>query len=130
VNFLRGKNLVSRLRRLVQYFVQTSFVQRSSTLLLLVIPVLMVASPQTGKPPRVGVAADAANQQTIVTQFPQLPYQGSPPELPQDQGTLGLRLMLRRLGTTARLMQTTAHPDDEDGGMLTLEARGHGASVL
>ncbi|MFZ0321336.1 MAG: PIG-L family deacetylase [Candidatus Sulfotelmatobacter sp.] len=41
-----------------------------------------------------------------------------------------MRLMLRRLGTTARLMQTVAHPDDEDGGMLTLEARGRGASVL
>jgi len=41
-----------------------------------------------------------------------------------------LRLMLRRLSTTARLMQTVAHPDDEDGGMLTLEARGRGASVL
>jgi hypothetical protein len=27
-------------------------------------------------------------------------------------------------------MQVVAHPDDEDGGMLTLEARGHGASVL
>ena len=38
--------------------------------------------------------------------------------------------MLRRLGTTARLMQTVAHPDDEDGGMLTLESRGRGASVL
>ncbi len=38
--------------------------------------------------------------------------------------------MLRRLGTTARLMQTVAHPDDEDGGMLTLESRGHGANVL
>jgi len=25
---------------------------------------------------------------------------------------MGLRLMLRRLGTTARLMQTVAHPDD------------------
>jgi len=41
-----------------------------------------------------------------------------------------LRLMLRRLGTTARLLQTVAHPDDEDGGMLTLESRGRGASVL
>jgi LmbE family N-acetylglucosaminyl deacetylase len=41
-----------------------------------------------------------------------------------------LRLTLRRLGTTARLMQTVAHPDDEDGGMLTLESRGRGASVL
>ena len=38
--------------------------------------------------------------------------------------------MLRRLQTTARLMQTVAHPDDEDGGMLTLESRGKGASVL
>jgi len=34
------------------------------------------------------------------------------------------------LGTTARLMQTVAHPDDEDGGMLTLESRGKGATVL
>ncbi len=41
-----------------------------------------------------------------------------------------MRLMLRRLGTTARLMQTVAHPDDEDGGMLTLESRGRGDSVL
>ncbi|HWY23133.1 MAG TPA: PIG-L family deacetylase [Candidatus Acidoferrum sp.] len=121
---------MSRLRRLVQYFVQTSFGQTSSALLLLVIPILLIASPQTGKPPRVAAAADAAKQQTLVTRFPQLPYQGTPPELPQDQGALGLRQMLRRLGTTERLMQTVAHPDDEDGGMLTLESRGRGASVL
>ncbi len=38
--------------------------------------------------------------------------------------------MLRQLSTTGRLMQTVAHPDDEDGGMLTLEARGRGADVL
>ena len=42
----------------------------------------------------------------------------------------GLRLELLRLGTTARLMQAVAHPDDEDGGMLTLEARGRGVSTL
>src|SRR5215469_11085812 len=47
-----------------------------------------------------------------------------------DTGTTGLKLMLRRLHTTARLMHTVAHPDDEDGGMLTLESRGHGDSVL
>ena len=41
-----------------------------------------------------------------------------------------MRESLKRLGTTARLMQTVAHPDDEDGGMLTLESRGHGDSVL
>ena len=38
--------------------------------------------------------------------------------------------MLTRLRTTARLMETTAHPDDEDGGMLTLESRGHGVTTL
>lgn len=48
--------------------------------------------------------------------------------LPQDNGTAGLRDMLRRLNTTARLMHVTAHPDDEDGGMLTLESRGKGVS--
>jgi LmbE family N-acetylglucosaminyl deacetylase len=50
--------------------------------------------------------------------------------LPQETGAAGLQLMLRRLETTARLMQTVAHPDDEDGGMLTLEARGKGVSTL
>jgi LmbE family N-acetylglucosaminyl deacetylase len=50
--------------------------------------------------------------------------------LPQDTGATGLKQMLLRLQTTARLMQTTAHPDDEDGGMLTLESRGEGVSVL
>src|SRR5215469_1535479 len=50
--------------------------------------------------------------------------------LPQDTGKLGLEQMLRRLSTTERIMQTVAHPDDEDGGMLTLESRGEGASVL
>ena len=50
--------------------------------------------------------------------------------LPQDTGSAGLQLMLRRLSTTARLMHTTAHPDDEDGGMMTLESRGKGDTVL
>ncbi len=50
--------------------------------------------------------------------------------LPQETGASGLKLTLRRLQTTARLMQVTAHPDDEDGGMLTLEARGKGVSTL
>jgi LmbE family N-acetylglucosaminyl deacetylase len=61
---------------------------------------------------------------------PRFAYSGVPAELPQDQGAAGLRLALRRLGTTARLMQVVAHPDDEDGGMLTLEARGRGVSTL
>jgi LmbE family N-acetylglucosaminyl deacetylase len=50
--------------------------------------------------------------------------------LPQDTGPAGLHLALKQLGTTARLMHTTAHPDDEDGGMLTLESRGLGTHTL
>jgi LmbE family N-acetylglucosaminyl deacetylase len=50
--------------------------------------------------------------------------------LPQEMGENGLKLEMRKLGTTGRLMQVDAHPDDEDGGMLTLEARGKGVSTL
>jgi len=50
--------------------------------------------------------------------------------LPVDTGVTGLKMTLRRLHTTARLMHTTAHPDDEDGGMLTLESRGRGVTAL
>lgn len=49
--------------------------------------------------------------------------------LPQDTGTAGLKQMLLRLHTTARMMQADAHPDDEDGGMLTLESRGKGVTI-
>ena len=50
--------------------------------------------------------------------------------LPEDLGAIHLAQLLTNLKTTARIMQVVAHPDDEDGGMLTLEARGKGASVL
>jgi LmbE family N-acetylglucosaminyl deacetylase len=57
--------------------------------------------------------------------------EGVPPQpLPQDTGRAGLEEMLLRLRTTARLMHITAHPDDEDGGMLTLESRGKGVDTL
>jgi LmbE family N-acetylglucosaminyl deacetylase len=50
--------------------------------------------------------------------------------LPQDTGAAGLTQELRKLQTTGRLMMVTAHPDDEDGGLLTLEARGKGVQTL
>jgi len=95
----------------------------------LLIPVLLLASPRQAEE-KASPKPQAEQAQAAPTDFSQLPYQGSPPEIPQDQGALGLRLELRRLATTAQLMQTVAHPDDEDGGMLTLEARGHGDRVL
>ena len=57
----------------------------------------------------------------------QLPPAGP---LPQDKGAAGLKEMLLRLKTTARMMHTTAHPDDEDGGLMALESRGKGDSIL
>ena len=74
--------------------------------------------------------ADAASIPEISAEPPGLLYQGVPAAIAQDEGLAGLRLELLRLGTTARLMQVVAHPDDEDGGLLTLEARGHGVSTL
>src|SRR3954447_20117513 len=50
--------------------------------------------------------------------------------LPQDTGEAGLKQELRKLQNTGRLMMVVAHPDDEDGGLLTLEARGKGVQTL
>jgi len=55
------------------------------------------------------------------------PLAASPPPLP---GAAELEQLLIKLHTTARLMHTVAHPDDEDGGMLVLEARGEGVTAL
>ena len=49
--------------------------------------------------------------------------------LPEDRGADGLWQTLRKLHTRASVMMIVAHPDDEDGGMLTLESRGAGARV-
>lgn len=50
--------------------------------------------------------------------------------LPEDLGAVHLAQLLTRLNTTARFMQVVAHPDDEDGGLLTMEARGNGVTAL
>src|SRR5258708_29029251 len=82
----------------------------------LVLPTLLIC---------LGLAGAAGGADTI------LPLKTSPDQpLPQDVGAAGLRLTLKRLATTARLMHTTAHPDDEDGGMLTFESRGQGTHTL
>jgi LmbE family N-acetylglucosaminyl deacetylase len=47
----------------------------------------------------------------------------------QDQGAAGAWQKIRKLQTTASAMHTTAHPDDEHGGMLAFLSRGQGARV-
>jgi LmbE family N-acetylglucosaminyl deacetylase len=46
-----------------------------------------------------------------------------------NEGSGALWQSLVKLRTRASLMMIVAHPDDEDGGMLTYEARGQGAHV-
>src|ERR1700688_4519884 len=93
---------------------------RRATAMLLVLPAALTAMPAA--PQTAGKAAVDHRVDNHVDHY----YE----PLPQETGAAGLKLMLRRLQTTARLMQVTAHPDDEDGGMLTLEARGKGVSTL
>jgi LmbE family N-acetylglucosaminyl deacetylase len=47
----------------------------------------------------------------------------------QDEGSTGAWQKLMKLRTTARVMHTTAHPDDEHGGVLAMLSRGQGARV-
>jgi LmbE family N-acetylglucosaminyl deacetylase len=49
--------------------------------------------------------------------------------LPEDRGAAALEQALRRLSTTASVMMIVAHPDDEDGALLTYLSRGLGARV-
>lgn len=49
--------------------------------------------------------------------------------LPQDKGAAGTWQRLLKLRTTASAMHTTAHPDDEHGGVLAMLSRRDGARV-
>jgi LmbE family N-acetylglucosaminyl deacetylase len=49
--------------------------------------------------------------------------------LPEDRGAAALEQSLKRLSTTASVLMIVAHPDDEDGPLLTYLSRGLGARV-
>ena len=57
--------------------------------------------------------------------FPQSPAD----TLPLNHGAPALQQLLLKLRTRASMMLIIAHPDDEDGGLLTYESRGQGARV-
>jgi LmbE family N-acetylglucosaminyl deacetylase len=58
-----------------------------------------------------------------------LTLSAGPEPLPQDKGAAGTWQRLLKLQTTASAMHTTAHPDDEHGGVLAQLSRGRGARV-
>ena len=66
----------------------------------------------------VSVAVDAQAPTTYSSAFAE--------PLPVDRGAAAVWQSLKKLQTRASLMMVVAHPDDEDGGMLTYESRGQG----
>jgi LmbE family N-acetylglucosaminyl deacetylase len=46
------------------------------------------------------------------------------------QGQVGLALMLRKLATVGTVMHATAHPDDENNGLLAMQSHGQGLRVI
>ena len=49
--------------------------------------------------------------------------------IPEESGSLGLALQLRKLSSGTSFLHTAAHPDDEDNGLLVLLSRGRGHRV-
>lgn len=75
------------------------------------------------------LAAITATQAQTVPWATQIAATPNAQTLPEDRGADGLWQTLRKLHTWASVMMIVAHPDDEDGGMLTFESRGAGARV-
>jgi LmbE family N-acetylglucosaminyl deacetylase len=80
---------------------------------VLVVPPLIVSGP-AGAPSPSGAALNPSPNAHA---------------LPFDRGAVGLWQSLKKLHTRASLIMVTAHPDDEDGGVLAYESRGQGARV-
>src|SRR5690348_3955924 len=94
---------------------QTRRFWRSSSFTLLLCVAAFAAVGLRGQSPAVGPPSPAAAAE----------LQPTPDARPLriDTGAAGLWQMLQRLHTRASLLMITAHPDDEDGGMLAYESR-------
>jgi LmbE family N-acetylglucosaminyl deacetylase len=57
------------------------------------------------------------------------PARGRAQMPPPDEGAAGAWQKILKLRTTASVMHTTAHPDDEHGGVMAMLSRGQGARV-
>ncbi|MBV8070235.1 MAG: PIG-L family deacetylase [Acidobacteriaceae bacterium] len=69
--------------------------------------------------------SDGLEENAAQREYATLPSNAMPIDL--DRGGAGLSRQLSMLRTRASLLMITAHPDDEDGGMLAAESRGLGA---
>jgi LmbE family N-acetylglucosaminyl deacetylase len=71
-------------------------------------------------------AQQSAPQETKIAQLPHAEPTAVALPLGEDRGAAALEQSLKRLSTTASLMMIVAHPDDEDGALLTYLSRGLG----
>ena len=63
---------------------------------------------------------------TIVLSAPSAQGQMRVQPVVDQQGTVGLGLLLRKLGTVGTFMMATAHPDDENNALLAMLSHGQG----
>jgi LmbE family N-acetylglucosaminyl deacetylase len=75
------------------------------------------------------VSLSAQNAVQTVAPLPPAEPTAVAQPLPEDRGEAALEQSLRRLGTTASVLYIVAHPDDEDGALMTYLSRGLGARV-
>src|SRR5688500_972466 len=76
-----------------------------------------------------GTLALAAATLSLGIRAQQRSFQCAVEPLSDAKGQVALGLALRKLSTVSTFMHTTAHPDDENNGILALYARGHGMRV-
>ncbi len=69
----------------------------------------------------------AADEATELANVPLPKPQLNTIPLPEDRGSAAVEQALKRLSTTASILFIVAHPDDEDGSLLTYLSRGRGA---
>ena len=74
-----------------------------------------------------GLAAQSTDGAPRLDRVLAFPAAVAEERLDPDRGAMGAWQRILKLGTTASLLHVTAHPDDENSGMLTLASRGWGA---
>ena len=102
-----------------------------------VVPVPALPGPPSTGDPNASPAAMAAVRavaERIARDPANLQGERVEPQAPADtldinHGPAALQQLLNKLRTRASMMLIVAHPDDEDGGLLTYESRGAGARV-
>jgi len=75
----------------------------------------------------VGLAAQSTDGAPRLDRVLAFPAAVAEERLDPDRGAMGAWQRILKLRTTASLLHVTAHPDDENSGMLTLASRGWGA---